>query len=339
MARPTDAEELRAAWRALSSSAAGGEGWRTIPIAAQMPVRIRAGRHFPDNSEALLVGFTSPHISPATKLPEGRGFSVSLMDLKEQPDTPCWVCLSRSASGSQDMFATMAADVLNAVSGTDHVSEATLFQMFIARIAAWQYFMEHGAGMLGQEVEVGLFGELLLLQDLLSAGIGIAEGVDAWRGPAGGVRDFELGSGGIEVKSSVSLLGMPVTISSLAQLDSSPEHPAFLIAVRLVLDATGSTLPELADSLSSRMLSEHAALQRFRSLLLRAGYVDLHADRYQRRFVRQEMRVLPVAEGFPRLTRASVPAEILDVKYELDLDRIIVQSVDLLGALHRLGVL
>jgi hypothetical protein len=338
MAPRTDAEELQTAWRALAGDAAGGEGWRTIPIAAELPVKIRAGRHFPGNSEALLVGFRASHLPPATRLPEGRGFAVSFVEL-DQPGAATWVCLSRSASGSQDLFATMSADVLNAMAAAAGMSENSLFQLFLARIAAWQYFMEHGGTpVLGEEAEIGLFGELLMLTDLLAAGLEARVCVDAWRGPGGGLHDFELGCGAIEVKSSLSIQGMPVTISSLAQLDSSPSRPLLLAAMRLTLDGTGTTLPELAAAISARMVPYPPAVLRFRSLLLRAGYLETHAEQYHRRFVRQAMRMFAVDEGFPRLTRASVPPEILEAKYELDLDRIIASSVDLLVALHQLGV-
>lgn len=338
MAPRTDAEELHTAWRALASNAGSGEGWRTIPIAAALPVKVRAGRHFPGNNEALLVGFSAPHLPPATRLPEGRGFSVSLVDL-EQQGAATWVCLSRSASGSQDLFATMSADVLSAMSAGAGISEDKLFQLFLARIAAWQYFMEHGgAPVLGEDAEIGLFGELLIVADLLAAGLEQRACVAAWHGPESGLHDFELGSGAIEVKSSLASHGAPVTISSLAQLDSSPSRPLFLAAVRLNSDGAGTTLPELASTLTARILPDQQALHRFRSLLLRAGYLEAHAGRYQRRFVRQGTRMLPVDTAFPRLTRAGIPPEIVEARYELDLDRVRIPSIELSVVLHQLGV-
>jgi hypothetical protein len=44
---------------------------RAQPLALTGPRRLRAGRHFPGNEEALLVGFTSVHVPPAAQLPQG----------------------------------------------------------------------------------------------------------------------------------------------------------------------------------------------------------------------------------------------------------------------------
>jgi hypothetical protein len=46
-----------------------------------------------------------------------------------------------------------------------------------------------------------------------------------------------------------------------------------------------------------------------------------HAPRYERRFFIQELVFLHVGPGFPRLTAASVPVGVLDVRYEIDLDQ------------------
>src|SRR3569833_1336910 len=137
MAQRTDAEELRVAWRALAGETGSGSGWRTIPIGANLPVQIRAGRHFPENTEAVLVGFEASLLSGFTQLPEGRGFSVALVSLTKKIGELSWVCLSRSVSGSQELFTTMAADVLNAMASSESISEVALLQIFVSRIAAW----------------------------------------------------------------------------------------------------------------------------------------------------------------------------------------------------------
>jgi hypothetical protein len=45
-----------------------------------------------------------------------------------------------------------------------------------------------------------------------------------------------------------------------------------------------------------------------------------------------------VDSGFPRLTRAGIPLEIIEARYELDLDRIRAPSIELSVVLHQLGV-
>ncbi len=55
MVQQSSINTLRAAWRALDGSA-GESGWRTIPLEMKSNCRLLAGRYFPGNEEAILVG-------------------------------------------------------------------------------------------------------------------------------------------------------------------------------------------------------------------------------------------------------------------------------------------
>jgi hypothetical protein len=57
MARLSENEELESAWRALAVTSQTDVGWRSIPLANVPDGKLRAGRHFPENTEALLMGF------------------------------------------------------------------------------------------------------------------------------------------------------------------------------------------------------------------------------------------------------------------------------------------
>lgn len=334
----TDEQELWTAWRALAGGVAETEGWRTIPIAAGLPVDVRAGRQFPGNREALLFGFRPDRLPMASRLPQGRGFSVALVDLEQADHTASWIAMSRLAMGSEDLFATMACDVLSAMSTLGTASEDRLLQTFLARIAAWQQFMERGIPtLLTLEEEMGLFGELLILQDLLAAGLAPSTVVDCWRGPLRSVRDLEVGRGGIEVKTTLSGTDFPAQISSLDQLFSGPDHPLVIGAIRLQVDSSGLTLPELAEALEGRLLPDNLAVQRFRTLMLRSGFLEAQAKSYERKFVRTQTRLLPVTDSFPRLVRANVPPGILSASYEIDLDRVATPLLDLRAVLDLFG--
>ena len=338
MVLQTDAEELSAAWRALTGEDHDTDGWRTIPVAADLPVRVRAGRHFPGNTEALLVGFSSAQLRSATRLPEGRGFRVSLVDLKDAGDHVSWIALSRLGIGALEMFAAMSADILNAVALLRHAGEDRIIQSFLARIAAWQYFMEQGGtSVLGVEAELGLFGELLMLHELIDSGVEPDAAVDGWRGPLGALQDFEIGRAAIEVKSTLSSAGFPAIISSLEQLEDSPGRDLYVAAIRLAQAAAGSTLPELVQRISTLLAEHPSTLERFETRVLRAGLLPAHSDRYDRRLTRVERRLIPVTASFPRLTRNTVPPAILRGWYEVDLDRVSAQAEDLDLVLSRSG--
>ena len=331
-------EELLAAWRALGGSS-DTDGWRTIPISLGGNYGLLAGRHFPGNEEALLVGFRSVRVPPPGQLPTGRGFQVAKADL-EGGGGRIWISLSRQKAGSLELFSMMADDVLGILSNSRSLDEEKLFHTFLSRIGAWQDFMQRSNdGVLGAESEVGLFGELVVLQALIDAGLPAEVAVEAWNGPLKGIQDFALGTGAIEVKTTVSPSGFPACIGSLEQLDDSLIFPLFLTGVRLLVDQSGMTLPQFIGELRGELQAYSAASGSLERRLLHAGYFDDVAERYTRRFATIGMRTIAVTSSFPRLTRANVDVEIRKVRYELDLDLVRQEEIELDCALTQLGVI
>ncbi len=146
-----------------------------------------------------------------------------------------------------------------------------------------------------------------------------------------------LGTGAIEVKSTVSPSGFPATVGSLDQLDDSLTRPLFLAGVRLAMTTSGRTLPEQVGELRNTLCDELTALGILNSRLLHAGFLDAAAERYTRRFSRAGGKVLHVSDGFPRLTRANIAIEIRRARYEIDLDLVSTGDVGIEHALRELG--
>lgn len=334
----TEMDELLAAWRALAGNS-GTDGWRTIPITFGGPCRLRAGRRFPGNQEALLVRFGSARVPPAVQLPQGQGFLVSRADISgdgEQSRT--WIALSRQSAGSLDLFALMADDIVTTLRRLKDLEDGRVLQVFLSRIRAWQDFMRCGSDRaLGLEGEIGLFGEIEILRDLI-AELSPSVAVDAWKGPLDGIHDFTFGAGAIEVKSTASPNGFPAAIGSLEQLDDSRIFPIFLAGVRLAPDASGQTLSEQIGELRGLLIDQPPVLAMLNDLLIRAGFLDGAAEDYVRRFSRAGVRIMRISDGFPRLTRSNVAAEIDKVRYELDIDRIVAPEISLEKSLQQLGV-
>lgn len=337
MGRLTDRDDLLSAWRALAGSAGGAEGWSTIPLA---PPRIRAGRHFPQNEEALLVGFASVHVPAAVQFPQGQGFLVTRVDLGADTDGRLWLALSRRTEGSLEMFTLMALDIILTLNASSATPEEHSFQLFLARIRAWQEFMRRGMDTtLSPEAEVGLFGELVFLRSIVEAGVAPVVVVESWLGPINGVQDFALGGGAVEVKTTIAATGFAATIGSLEQMDDSARQPLFLAAVRICLDASGMSLPEIIGATRVLFGDDVATRHSFNIKLLHAGYLDAACDHYRRRFALVCTRIFRVADGFPRLIRAGVPRHVLQARYELDIDGVDASTVAIRTALDQLGVM
>ena len=329
-------EDFELAWNSLRDSA-DASGWRSISIATVGTCFLRAGLSFPEKNEALLASFSSSAIPIGEKLPDGQGFAVSRVEPCE--DGLTWLALTRSSYGSLELFAAMVADVSHTMEIESGVDETRLLKVFIGRIRAWQEFMRKGAQALSPESEIGLVGELTVLRAVIDAGVSPATAIESWVGPLDGVQDFELGTGSLEVKTTLSATGFTAKIGSLEQLDDSLRQPLFLVGARLRQSETGQRLPELVAEMHDVIAGEAEAVRLLSERLIAAGYFDAHADRYSRRLSLHDIRIIEVTEFFPRLTPGNLPLGITKATYEIDLDKAPGSSISAADAMKKLGVI
>ena len=332
-------ENLRAAWRALAGEPRGeGAGWQTIAVTVRAPCSLFAARRMPGGEEAVLVGFRGVRSLPDARLPQGQGFEVLRLEDDPTGADHLVVALARRPGGSPELFAMMAEDLVVLLDGWAEAREDTELRRFLARIRAWQDFMNrHRESVLSAENEQGLFGELVLLERMIEAGLPPRDVLDAWQGPLDGLQDFILGNGGIEVKTTLSVGGFPATVSSLEQLDDSLRQPLFVAATRLALHSSGMTLPEVADVIRGRLDGDREVLETFDIRLMQAGLLGSTLSRYTRRFLHASSAILCLQGDFPRLTRANVPPAVRKARYEIDLDLADAQEVKLERALELMG--
>lgn len=334
MARLID--EIQLAWNSIQT-AQGTSGWNTVAVFHSHPGRFRAGRNFPDQCEALLAGFQTSVISRNEKLPEGLGFHVTRVNSEQ--NGLVWLALTRSPNGNLELFSAMVSDVLQAIVATGTGDHSRELRAFLGRIRAWQEFMRKGAVHLSAENEVGLVGELTVLEKMLDVGIAPEPAIKAWSGPLDGLRDFELGFGAIEVKTTVASAGLIAKIGSLEQLDDTNCKPIFLGAVKYALTESGQTLPEKISAIRARLESDPITLSEFDDRILAAGYLPSDSPQYHRKFSLREIAMLEVGENFPRLMHGNVKPGVISARYEINLEPLLSQDIGLTTALKKLEMI
>lgn len=334
MARLID--EIQLAWNSIQT-AQGTSGWNTVAVLPSHPGRFRAGRNFPDQCEALLAGFRTSVISRNEKLPDGLGFHVTRVNSEQ--DGLVWLALTRSPNGNLELFSAMVSDVLHAILASGFGDHSRELRAFLGRIRAWQEFMRKGAVPLSAENEVGLVGELTVLEKMLEVGMAPETAIRAWSGPLDGLRDFELGFGAIEVKTTVASAGLVAKIGSLEQLDDTNCKPIFLGAVKYALTESGQTLPEKISVIRTQLESDPITLSEFDDRVLAAGYMPAHSPQYHRRFSLREIAILEVGENFPRLIHGNVKPGVISARYEINLESLLSQDIGLTTALKKLEMI
>lgn len=334
---PLSSTEILGIWRALPGNAST-PGWRAIDLFHAGTYRIKAARHAPGNEEAVLIGFSSAKIAPTSQFPSGQGFRMERASLGEASGGLQWLAIVCQPSGNLELFAAVVIDICGLLHSTGHCPEDVVYQRLLGRVRGWQEFMRNGREGLNSETELGLVGELCLLQHLLDEGMLLFSAVDGWKGPLDGLHDFQLGAGAIEVKSTMATEGFPVRIASLDQLDESQRSPLFLAALRFVTSELGAALPEFITDMRIRLEPDTAATRLFEQALIHVGYLDMHAELYSRRFSLSELRIHLVDSEFPRLAPFNVPTAIRRAQYELDLSLLSITNHPLADALEQLGV-
>jgi hypothetical protein len=229
--------------------------------------------------------------------------------------------ISTRASG---LFAEFYA-VLEEIADRMQLRAQTPGAAFGATLANWKALLRPTDRM-SDEQRLGLFGELLILDRVLTA-----EGpsaISAWTGPLAEPHDFRLGADEIEVKATSSRKRSHL-ISSLEQLEPSPGRRLHLVSIQLepAGNEAGLSLPELVDRVRARIpvgSSDSDALET--SLLVGWRFSDVHAPFYRDRFQLRTLATLTTVLGeFPRLTPALLTGmpgseRIEDVQYRISVD-------------------
>ncbi|EYR63015.1 hypothetical protein N866_03665 [Actinotalea ferrariae CF5-4] len=177
-------------------------------------------------------------------------------------------------------------------------------------------------GAMSEEQQIGLYGELLVLEHLLQhAGPDVA--VPAWMGPTNEEHDIALGHVHLEVKTTKGEHRRHV-ISGTQQLQPLRDVPLWLVSIQ-VTPTTHDGGRSLVDLVAAVRDLAREGRPRIDELLRSMGWRDADADLYAAHLtLRSGPRAYLVDETFPALTDArlgtAVPqAELVsDVKYRVD---------------------
>ena len=215
----------------------------------------------------------------------------------------------------RQLFCTLLADLLAQLPLSSNGPAAALAR----RLTAWQRMLSRGIpGGLSPEERAGLYGELLVLRDLMLPSIG-SDAVRAWSGPSGAPQDFTYLSTSVEVKTVSRQASGSCRISNEQQLDTTGLGALYLVHQVVERLPEGFALGELIDELRGDPLVR-ADLASFENALLEYGWLDSYRGQYaQDRYALARRRCYAVRDDFPRLVTAALPLGISGVSYLLDL--------------------
>jgi hypothetical protein len=196
-------------------------------------------------------------------------------------------------------------------------------------VERWRRLLAGETGAPGRDRLAAIFGELLVLLDVVRADP--RRRVDVWVGPHGGRHDLRRGDLAIEVKTTRSHTARVVTVHGEDQLLEPEGGSLYLQLVRLEdVPEGGGSVPELVDGL----LTSGAPAGEVFDAVAASGLVpaDYPAAATIRFDVRERLTV-PVDDETPRIVPATFaagarPVGVVDLVYRLDLDHSLGRALD-----------
>ncbi|MBL4538053.1 MAG: PD-(D/E)XK motif protein [Oceanicaulis sp.] len=247
------------------------------------------------------------------------GIEVDLRQLPEPGKQGLILTLEKHVD--RDLFHGLCQTLIGNLNGVS--DPAAALGVAINHIKRWKAFLAgKRTRVLSAEEVRGLFAELSFLRLLKEKHLTDAQAVEAWCGPDRIHQDFIFGDTAVEVKSISGRDRSIVRVSSEDQLETVSEH-LFLKVYRLTEAPEGTPAQSLNELVSAvgHELSDAGAIEDYWRKLATYGYVEMR-EYDNPKFLVNGSNAYRVVDGFPRLVRSELPDGVVDVKYNLQLEKI-----------------
>lgn len=207
-----------------------------------------------------------------------------------------------------------------------------------ATIRAWQSAWKPARQSMDKIVQVGLFGELLVLRSLMIPALGPIA-VDQWSGPDSERHDFVSGQLHIEVKTTRKSRAEH-EISRLDQLRVPAECRLLFVSIQLEESVGGDeSIATQVDAIVDLLRGDAAALDLFMTKIASLGWCEeVRSSGELLRFFLRRAEVYAVDNDFPRLPDDfHPPSGVVSIKYSVDLANLPSLSVDEVSELVRVA--
>ena len=230
----------------------------------------------------------------------------------------------------ETVFNAVCKDVVEAV--VDNKREP--WSAVAATIRKWQSAWKPARQEMDKSVQVGLFGELVVLESVLIPSLG-AGAVEQWSGPEFERHDFVGDRLHIEVKTTRKSRHEH-EISRLDQLRVPEGCQLLVVSIQLEQSVGGrETLATRMDSIVDLLRSDAAAMDSFMTKMVNMGWAEeMRSSGELLRFFLREAIVYAVDEDFPRLPHDfSPPSGVVSVRYTVDLANLPALGMDEVAAI------
>ncbi|WP_405405058.1 PD-(D/E)XK motif protein [Paracoccus sp. Ld10] len=276
------------------------------------------GRHdifwarMPDGAPGLVLRL-GEGVAEVHPLPQLRNLTLCYRTVEGRGN----LCLSLSDHGQADIFDTLCRDVVSAAESVESPNAA--LARAVQRTLRWHHLLRSGGtGGLTLEEQRGLVAELAVLRALIES-FGAFAAVEAWKGPEGSAKDFELATMHVEVKARRGAAHPKIAISSEVQLETIDGFALYLrvIDVDTAIAPEGLSLADHVGMTGAMLASDPAAVDLWERRIAATGFRPEDVDE-RRVWKTGTSRTYEVRDGFPRMT-PPLPLGVENLKYYINL--------------------
>lgn len=242
--------------------------------------------------------------------------SLKGIDLKTTiKDSSSMLTLSLKNENNWEIFLQLCEDLMISAKSV----KTNRAKNIISRLARWQAFLKNENHNISEEIQIGLMGELIYLNEHLSKTVSLEQAINAWVGPEKEKQDFRINGISIEVKAYMDNKQDQINISSIEQLNNS-DNNLYLCTIGFKSTDSGETLEDYCKKIQKRIYEEcPSKLSDFEDLLIAYGYYSHCKYDNLKRLSPYKRSCYKVSEEFPKIPLSIKNPALLNVNYRLDL--------------------
>lgn len=333
-----DIREARRIWeelerRALTDGALEGRLYKRLGLDRESGLRI--SYKVPEGSREILVHVGEDWKPLDLEVPTWRGMKFKMLELDAPSRGAKHIGFSLTSQDHSQVFEIVCEDLIRCLEDcTDAASRRMELWAFLLRWS--EFFKKCDPEGLSSSFQRGLLGEIWWLKLLVDSGMDALGALEAWKGCERAFHDFDFGGRVTEVKTTMTKEPRKVWINNERQLDDRGLGSLHLFVLTLQKQQGGGiSLPELINKLRSSLRTGRQASLLLERKLVKAGYLDMHAQNYEATYIRKAEELFCVRNGFPRIIR--LPGGAGDLRYSLTLSACTKFTVDLSDFLSNLN--
>lgn len=319
MSSRIDAIDFATIWNSLDSDSKGitSPGILKRLVDPVVQPELYLGMNIPNRKRLLLVRMPANWSEDTSIYPRWKGLDIYVYRSEESSGCAHFLAVSQGTQSTNEVFQSLIADLCNSILLNNNLERVE--ELIHHRLFRWKvFFEEQKQEGLSFEAQQGLFGELKFIRDYLIPCLGGAAAVRGWTGSLGLNRDFQFGRHAIEVKTTTSKQHQKIIISNERQLDTSGiDHLDILFFPLEIVEGEGEDLLLMISDIIKALEHDEASTAIFNNKLFEAGYLDVHAERYRRKYFCRKGKSYRVSEGFPRILESDLPSGVGDVSYSI----------------------